>query len=674
MPIDDSIARLPLYELGLSARAYNCLRRAGVGTIGELLAILPQGPSAVRSAGTKTWAEIESALTDFLASCGIDLSAMLTETLQEPEVDSYSPVQPSFKELIESLCLPTDVIDDLRNKGTVTVEAFAYLPLCQVISIEGLTGLTEEDWSGLTRAINARGHVRLQPTIPLQENLTPGPSLLSLVLSKRSFNCLLRAEIDNVAKLSQLTLAELIGLHHFGVKSLVEVLTKLRIYIDSNKGSTGESPLLSPQIETCVNGELKASDQMEQKTKPPEREAEMTETSLAKLVNDWLAPLSECHRNVLHWRYGLDNGQPETLEEVGERLGLTRERVRQIEARAIRRLDHPVRRRGVHRLVEYLRETLAQTGGLATEVQLGEALTAIFDAGNINAQGVALLLLDTHGIFTKVRGMSVWGLADLPFNLITAINRQMVGILASAHAPLSEAELLNSFKSTDWYQVHAGELTDEFVLACVRINDKIVCCNNGCYGLENWGRHYQDDIILAIRRLGKPAHYTEIAEAVNAILPPDQHITPRATHIRLMQHPDIFVWVGRRGTYGLREWGLERAPSYEDALLRILEDAGHPLTFEQILAQLPKFRPYYDETSVFLTISTNQQFRTFPSNTYGLAEWCEEDFATDVYRVQRLFEVGDKVKCQGTKWEVFEAMHSVSRFIAQIREKTSYES
>ncbi len=54
-----------------------------------------------------------------------------------------------------------------------------------------------------------------------------------------------------------------------------------------------------------------------------------------------LSPLDEREREILKLRFGLDRGEPRTLEEVGEHFDLTRERIRQIEARAMSKLRHP---------------------------------------------------------------------------------------------------------------------------------------------------------------------------------------------------------------------------------------------------------------------------------------------------------------------------------------------
>jgi len=70
----------------------------------------------------------------------------------------------------------------------------------------------------------------------------------------------------------------------------------------------------------------------------PEEQVELSLRSQA--LQQALAALSERERQVLRLRYGLADYEPKTLEEIGRRLGLTRERVRQIEVEALRRLSN----------------------------------------------------------------------------------------------------------------------------------------------------------------------------------------------------------------------------------------------------------------------------------------------------------------------------------------------
>ena len=64
-------------------------------------------------------------------------------------------------------------------------------------------------------------------------------------------------------------------------------------------------------------------------------------TMLPNEIMRLLSPLDERERDILKLRFGLDRGEPRTLEEVGEHFNLTRERIRQIEARAMSKLRHP---------------------------------------------------------------------------------------------------------------------------------------------------------------------------------------------------------------------------------------------------------------------------------------------------------------------------------------------
>ena len=65
-----------------------------------------------------------------------------------------------------------------------------------------------------------------------------------------------------------------------------------------------------------------------------------------------LCTLSARERDVLRLRFGMDDGRQRTLEEVGQLFGVTRERIRQIEAKALRKLRHPNRRKKLEEYVE----------------------------------------------------------------------------------------------------------------------------------------------------------------------------------------------------------------------------------------------------------------------------------------------------------------------------------
>ena len=66
---------------------------------------------------------------------------------------------------------------------------------------------------------------------------------------------------------------------------------------------------------------------------------------LKEKVEEVLATLTPREARILRLRFGLQNGRSYTLEEVGQKFGLTRERIRQIEGKALRRLRHPRRSR-----------------------------------------------------------------------------------------------------------------------------------------------------------------------------------------------------------------------------------------------------------------------------------------------------------------------------------------
>jgi RNA polymerase primary sigma factor len=88
-----------------------------------------------------------------------------------------------------------------------------------------------------------------------------------------------------------------------------------------------------------------------------------TRAMLSEAVGEVLGELSEREQEIVRLRFGLDGGQAKTLEEVGREFGVTRERIRQIEAKTLAKLRHPQRSQ---RLREFLEAELPLARGVST--------------------------------------------------------------------------------------------------------------------------------------------------------------------------------------------------------------------------------------------------------------------------------------------------------------------
>ena len=77
-----------------------------------------------------------------------------------------------------------------------------------------------------------------------------------------------------------------------------------------------------------------------------------TRIVLREQLDEVLDTLTDREENVLRLRFGLDDGKMRTLEDVGKVFNVTRERIRQIEAKALRKLRHPSRSKPLRDFIE----------------------------------------------------------------------------------------------------------------------------------------------------------------------------------------------------------------------------------------------------------------------------------------------------------------------------------
>ena len=77
--------------------------------------------------------------------------------------------------------------------------------------------------------------------------------------------------------------------------------------------------------------------------------------SLKEVLEKQLLRLTDKEQKILRLRFGMDDGHPRTLEEIGTNFNVTRERIRQIESRALKKLRTPFRLRNLEEYLEDLR-------------------------------------------------------------------------------------------------------------------------------------------------------------------------------------------------------------------------------------------------------------------------------------------------------------------------------
>jgi RNA polymerase primary sigma factor len=120
-------------------------------------------------------------------------------------------------------------------------------------------------------------------------------------------------------------------------------LRKVRLILESSK-----KPL---SLETPIGEDSDLGDFLEDKRTPSPSDSLLTQDLTAQ-VERALASLSPKEAEILRLRFGIGEEGEHTLEEVGQRFEVTRERIRQIEAKALRKLRSPLRGRGLRSFVE----------------------------------------------------------------------------------------------------------------------------------------------------------------------------------------------------------------------------------------------------------------------------------------------------------------------------------
>lgn len=339
-----------------------------------------------------------------------------------------------------------------------------------------------------------------------------------------------------------------------------------------------------------------------------------TKLPVEQIVNDILGTIDrEREREIVSRRYGLFD-RKETLEQIGELLGITRERVRQLEKAVMQKLKGQ-----------------GESGELPhiTEVQTA-FVTAIDDMGKVvRVKNLSEVFTEENNKLDQAR---VAFLAQLcpQLTLIDDNDHFHSAVAVSTHHDEKKVkELINKLIETikehgepaeiNIFAEKAGHHDHKHTESLASVSKHLATLNNR-WGLIKWPmvnpKNIRDKIYVILKEHGKHMHFNEIAEAIKGSDFKRKDVTTQAIHNELIKDKR-FVLIGR-GIYALKEWGYSKG-TVADIIADVLKDAGEPLHRDEIVKRVLGSR-YVKETTILLNLQGKPQFKRVAKATYTLAD------------------------------------------------------
>lgn len=480
-------------------------------------------------------------------------------------------------------------IDDLNvihGIGSNAIEEINKL-LCEVDLISPDQIIVEDDQS------NHRANGDCSPYLSNSSNI------MMLPLSARTRRNLYRSGVRTTGDLLSTTLAELEMFCGLGKTSIAE----LEVFLRKQNGHVNTS---SNWVGAEYPVDLKSS----------------TETDLLEAL---FSGVAERNKDILSFRYGLNGQDAHTLQETGESAGVTRERVRQICKNTLRTgiRRNLVHSREVQHLIAVCTDFLNEYKVSTTE-QIAKHLDDHMQVRDIDQLISLLNFLNDEVIETDSLkfGLKVYKTllcsTNLNPTLVSSILITIQNYVQDSMAPISVETLVKSCAES----FPENPPDTSLVQALLEYHGDFVQVETGEWGLEKWRKRLYDDLVLVLRELGRPAHFTEITDMVNTRLPENEQTNSHAVHAQLGRYTNLFIRTDS-GTFGLREHFPDapvQPPKYVDLIEEVLEEAGVPLSVPEVHRRVDALREA-KFSSMMLYLGTHEKFMGYGNGMYGLARW-----------------------------------------------------
>jgi hypothetical protein len=325
----------------------------------------------------------------------------------------------------------------------------------------------------------------------------------------------------------------------------------------------------------------------------------MLQFNYSKICQDIFSPLAPRQKEVLERRFGLSNGQRETLDSIGQNLGLTRERIRQIENEAFSKLEKEKEKKELERIFLHFKRYFERSGGFRKEDILLEDL----GGEDFNRHVYFLLTLadDFWRISETDKFYTFWTIEKDSQSKIETLLDSLFEKFYKANKLFSEKDLFGK-----------QEKEPQSLHTLLEIAKRIEQGQQGQFGLTDWPeikpRGIKDKAYLVFKEEKNPLHFTKVAIFIG------KETHPQTVHNELIRDPR-FVLVGR-GIYALKEWGYETG-TVQDIILKVLKQERKPISKEKLLKKVQKQR-LVKENTILLNLANGKYFSRDQKGRYIL--------------------------------------------------------
>lgn len=312
-------------------------------------------------------------------------------------------------------------------------------------------------------------------------------------------------------------------------------------------------------------------------------------------------------------RFGLNtDGEMKTLEEIGKKYGITRERVRQVENAAITFIKKSNAYKAEQAFFEELKQLVHSLGTVVAEHELLPHVSK--DKSTQNHVHFLLVLGDA---FRKHR-------EDEHFHARWSVDDKMADkvheSLKKLYHSLGDEDLIPETEMIKKFLEHLKDVSEKYRNEEIARRWLSMSKTISKNPLGEWGkaqspnirtRGVKDFAFLVMRRHGSPMHFKEVADSITKTFGRKTHYA--TCHNELIKDPR-FVLVGR-GMYALAEWGY-KAGIAREVIRDILKKEG-PLSKDEVVEKVMKER-YFKKNTILVNLVNSKYFKKNKQGLYAV--------------------------------------------------------